>query len=98
MQQTESMTFSADGTSHCSINYVSKHVHLMAEDYSKSADGGARRHVTRFLGIQSTKDGSSEEAVKEWESTLVTWFHLSILVFQVYKGLPHQSERFYGLW
>jgi hypothetical protein len=42
----------------------------MAEDYSNSPDGGARRRVTRFLGIQSTKDGSSEEGVKEWESTL----------------------------
>ena len=70
MQQTEAMTFSADGTSHRSINYVSRHVHLMAEDYSKSPDGGARRRVTRFLGIQSTKDGSSEEAIKEWESSL----------------------------
>lgn len=70
MQQTEAMTFSADGTSHRSINYVSRHVHLMAEDYSKSPDCGARHRVTRFLGIQSTKDGSSEEAIKEWESAL----------------------------
>ena len=70
MQQTEAMTFSADGTSHRSINYASRHVHFMAEDYSKSPDGGARRHVTRFLGIQSTKDSSSEEAIKEWEGSL----------------------------
>ena len=70
MQQTEAMTFNADGTSHRSINHVSRHVHLMADNYSKLPDGGARCCVTRFLGIQSTKDGSSEEAIKEWESSL----------------------------
>jgi len=70
MQQTGTMTFSADGTGHHSVNYVSQHVHLMAEDYYKSPDGGARHRVTRFLGIKSTKDGSSEEAIKEWENTL----------------------------
>ena len=42
----------------------------MAKDYYKSPDGGARCRVTRFLGIKSTKDGSSEEAIKEWENTL----------------------------
>ena len=34
MENTRSMTFSADGTSHRSINYNSRHVHLVAEDYT----------------------------------------------------------------
>ena len=34
MRNAESMTFSADGTSHCSINYNFCHVHLVAEDYT----------------------------------------------------------------
>jgi len=69
MQQTGTMTFSADGTGHCSVNYISRHIHLMAKDYYKSPDGGARCRVT-FLEIKSTKDSSSEEAIKEWENTL----------------------------
>ena len=34
MKNAESMTFSADGTGHCSINYNSHHVHLVAENYT----------------------------------------------------------------
>ena len=50
-----SMTFSADGTSHCSINYNFCHVHL---------------RVTQTFGIQSSKDRSSKEAVKDWENAI----------------------------
>jgi hypothetical protein len=34
MNNAKSMTFSADGTSHHSINYNSHHVHLVVEDYT----------------------------------------------------------------
>ena len=69
MKNAESMTFSADGTSHRSINYNSRHVHLIAEDYN-SPEGSTKQRVTRTFGIQSSKDGSSEEAVKDWENTI----------------------------
>jgi len=55
MENAESMTFSADGTSHRSINYNSRHVNLIAEDYS--GENAEQQHVTRFLGIQSSLDG-----------------------------------------
>jgi len=69
MKNAESMTFSADGTGHRSINYASRHVHLLAEDYGASSDGTKKR-ATRFMGIQQTVDGSSEESVKAWRATL----------------------------
>ena len=69
MKDAESMTFSADGTSHRSINYNSRHVHLVAEDYT-SSEGNSKQRVTQTFGIQSSKDGSSEEAVSDWERTI----------------------------
>jgi len=51
MKSAESMTFSADGTSHCSINYNSCHVHLLAEDYT-SPESNTKQHVTCTFGIQ----------------------------------------------
>ena len=45
MKNAESMTFSADGTSHRSINYNSRHVHLIAEDYT-SSEGVSKERVT----------------------------------------------------
>ena len=45
MKNAESMTFSADGTSHHSINYNSRHVHLIAEDYT-SPEGSSKQRVT----------------------------------------------------
>lgn len=38
MKNAESMTFSADGTGHRSINYNSRHVHLLAENYALPED------------------------------------------------------------
>jgi regulator of sigma D len=60
------MTFSADGTCHRSINYNSHHVHLKAESY-KLQDGTEKKRVTRFFGIHSALDASSEEAMKDWD-------------------------------
>ena len=69
MENTKSMTFSADGTSHRSINYNSHHVHLVVEDYT-SPESSSKERVTRTFGIQSSRDGSSEEAIADWENTL----------------------------
>ena len=69
MKNAESMTFSADGTSHHSINYNSCHVHLIAENYTPS-ESSSKQRVTRTFGIQSSKDGSSEEAISDWEKNL----------------------------
>ncbi|KAF8224109.1 hypothetical protein L208DRAFT_1313187, partial [Tricholoma matsutake] len=54
---TDSMTFSADGTAHRSINYNFWHVNLTAEDYS--SDSNKKEKVTHFLGIQPSLDGDS---------------------------------------
>ncbi|KAF8810467.1 hypothetical protein BYT27DRAFT_7221984 [Phlegmacium glaucopus] len=70
MQNAEGMTFSADGTGHRSINYNSRHVNLIAEDYSGTGEKAEQQHVTCFLGIQSSLDGSSKESIKDWEKTL----------------------------
>src|SRR6266545_4510005 len=64
MQNAKCMTFSTDDTSHRSINYNSHHIHLLTEDYTSSSNTDAKKQATRFLGIQSTCTGSSEEAVK----------------------------------
>ncbi len=69
MENTQGMTFSADGTSHRSINYNSRHVHLLAEDYS-NPDNNIQERATRSFGIKSSRDGSSEEAIADWEATL----------------------------
>jgi hypothetical protein len=65
MQNAQSMTFSADGTSHHSINYNSHHVHLVFEDYASQESGSSKERATRTFGIQSSKDGSSEEAIAD---------------------------------
>ena len=66
MENTRTMTFSADGTSHQGIEYNSQHVHLMAESY-ESGDAGIKKWTTCTFGISTPKDGSSKEAIAEWE-------------------------------
>ncbi len=39
MKMAETMTFSADGTGHRSINYNSRHAHMLVEDYESSGSG-----------------------------------------------------------
>ena len=39
MKMAESMTFSADGTGHQSINYNLRHAHMLVEDYMSSDSG-----------------------------------------------------------
>ena len=66
------MTFSADGTCHRSINYNSRHVNLKAESYDLRNESNEKHQVTRFFGIQSSLDASSEEAIKDWDKCLST--------------------------
>lgn len=70
LNQAKAYTIGKDGTGHRGINYESKHIHLEVEDYSNTLGINEHKKVTRFLGIQSTRDGSSETAMKEWENTL----------------------------
>lgn len=71
IKNATSLTLSADGTSHRSINYNSRHIHLDVEDYNSenNATCTKRQHVTHTLGIQSSQDGSSEEAMADWKKT-----------------------------
>jgi hypothetical protein len=68
MKIAETMTFSADGTGHRSINYNSRHAHMIVEDYGSSSIGKTR--ATRFLGIKPSCDGSSKEAIADWQTTI----------------------------
>ena len=69
MKMAESMTVSADGTGHRSINYNSRHTHMLVENYG-TLDSGKTR-ATRFLGIKPSRDGSSKEAIADWQ-TIIT--------------------------
>ena len=89
MANTKSMTFSADGTGHRGINFNSRHVHLIAEDYTSPSPGTAKKRATHFLGIQSSRDGSSEEAMIDWENTLKK-------IIDLYNGSPF-GKRVGGL-
>ena len=68
MKMAESMTFSADGTGHRSINYNSRHAHMLVEEYGSSENKKIR--ATRFLGIKPSRDGSSNEAIADWKTTV----------------------------
>ncbi len=68
MKMAETMTFSADGTGHRSINYNSRHAHMIVEDYGSLSSGKTR--ATRFLGIKPSRDGSSKEAIADWQTTI----------------------------
>jgi hypothetical protein len=84
MQVTEALTLSSDGTAHKNLNYDSRHAH-----YKVEGPDGEKTQVTRFLGLQRTLDGSSEEAVKEWDYQLQIFFN-------VFNGSPLATER--NMW
>jgi hypothetical protein len=44
-------------------------VNLEADSYSAGAVSEVKQHVQRFLGIQSSVDGTSEQAIKDWDET-----------------------------
>jgi hypothetical protein len=64
MQNMKGMTFSADGTTHRSINYTSQHVNLQAETYAADGQDTQKIRATRLIGVHSALDGSSQESVK----------------------------------
>jgi len=66
MTKAKSITLSADGTSHRSINYNSQHAHLLVEDYDAQGND-KQKQATHFLGIRSACDGSSDEAIADWQ-------------------------------
>ena len=70
MKNASSMTFSADGTMHRSINYNSRHVNLKVESYSADPQQVGTVHATRSLGLHSTLDGTSEQAIESWKELL----------------------------
>ena len=84
MQVTEALTLSSDGTAHKNLNYDSRHAH-----YKVEGPDGEKTQVTRFLGLQRTLDGSSKEAVKEWDYQLQIFFN-------VFNGSPLATER--NMW
>ncbi|KAF8817101.1 hypothetical protein BYT27DRAFT_7247656 [Phlegmacium glaucopus] len=92
MKNTKSMTFSADSTSHRSINYTSQHVNLLVEDYT-SSDSDTLKRATRFFGIQSTCDGSSEEAMKNWDKILKDWDKNLKDVIDLYNESPFGKRQ-----
>jgi len=57
-------TLSADSTSH-RINYNSRHVNLVVESSGNLTE--MKKHVTCFLGIDASTDGSSEQAIKDYD-------------------------------
>lgn len=71
MQAAEALTLSSDGTGHKNLNYNSRHANYKVE----GADG-QKIQVTRFLGLQRSLDGSSEEAVKDWDYQLQNFFDI----------------------
>ena len=71
MHVAEALTLSSDGTAHKNLNYDSQHAH-----YKVEGENGQKEQVTRFLGLQRTIDGSSEEAVKEWDYQLQNFFNI----------------------
>ncbi|KDR70414.1 hypothetical protein GALMADRAFT_214510 [Galerina marginata CBS 339.88] len=91
------MTLSADGTGHKNINYNSRHVNYKV----KNSDGSVTQ-VTRFLGIQNSLDGSSEQAVKDWDDQLeniFTYFNNSPLAEEqnVFARLVETYTRVVGM-
>jgi len=68
MKMAETMTFSADGTGHQSINYNSWHAHMLVENYRPSDSG--KTCAIRFLGIKPSHDGSSKEVIVDWQTTI----------------------------
>ena len=68
MKMAESMSFSADGTGHQSINYNSQHAHMLVEEYGSPEN--KKICATQFLGIKESQDGSSKEAIADSKTTV----------------------------
>ncbi|KJA18866.1 hypothetical protein HYPSUDRAFT_69639 [Hypholoma sublateritium FD-334 SS-4] len=77
LRNAETVTLSGDGTSHKAINYNSRHVHFKAKNY----ETGKLEQTTRTLGIRSSRDGTSEESVRDWNDILTN-------ISEVYNNSP----------
>ncbi len=65
MQKANSLTLSADGTTHRDVNYNSRHVNLKVDTYDE--DEPQQVYATHFFGLNSAVDGSSKESIEAWE-------------------------------
>lgn len=79
--EAEAMTLSADGTGHKNINYNSRHA-----NYKVKNSDGTTKQVTRFLGIERSLDGSSEQAMKDWDDQLQN-------IFTYFDNSPLAEEK-----
>ncbi|KAF8815045.1 hypothetical protein BYT27DRAFT_7316373, partial [Phlegmacium glaucopus] len=81
LDKTEAVTFGSDGTGHKNLNYNSHYAHYKVWD----ADG-EKAQVTHFLGLQRSLDGSSEQAMRDWDDQLQK-------IFDIYNDSPLAKEQ-----
>jgi hypothetical protein len=79
--ESTDLTLSGDGTTHRHINYESKHIILRAPTYTRDGSVLSTSPSTRFLGISSAPNHSSETQLAGWK-TLISE------VFDVYNSSP----------
>ncbi|KAF8804815.1 hypothetical protein BYT27DRAFT_7234469 [Phlegmacium glaucopus] len=75
------MLLSDNGTGHKNLNYNSCYAHYKVRD----ADG-EQAQVTYFLGLQRSLDGSSEQAMRDWDDQLQK-------IFDIYNDSPLAKEQ-----
>lgn len=75
------VTLGSDGTGHKNLNYNSRFAHYKVPD-----SDGEQVQVTRFLGLQRSLDGSSEQATKDWDDQLQK-------IFDIYNNSPLAQEK-----
>ncbi|KAJ8454145.1 hypothetical protein ONZ45_g19419 [Pleurotus djamor] len=69
VKQAKSFTISADSTTHCRINYESKHIAVAAPNYSEGPDAEAAPKV-RLFGVDHLPSHSSETSQASWQDKL----------------------------
>ncbi|KAF8806328.1 hypothetical protein BYT27DRAFT_7103258, partial [Phlegmacium glaucopus] len=81
LDKTEAVTFGSDGTGYKNLNYNSRYAYYKVRD----ADG-EQAQVTHFLGFQRSLDGSSEQAMRDWDDQLQK-------IFDIYNDSPLAKEQ-----
>ncbi|KAF8800550.1 hypothetical protein BYT27DRAFT_7262712 [Phlegmacium glaucopus] len=81
LDKTEAVTFGSDGTGHKNLNYNSRYAHYKVRDVD-----GEQAQVTCFLGLQRSLDGSSEQAMRDWNDQLQK-------IFDIYNDSPLAKEQ-----
>lgn len=70
MAAAPSLTLGGDGTTHKHVNFESRTINLLAEDYN--GDGTEKpKHRTRMIGVHSAPDHKSETQVSGWKAVLM---------------------------